>query len=238
MITKTDIDVFFGGLESRLEGAAEYRTKAARLIGSDFSVFRFINYEYQFSKILADILDPMGSHGQGGALLGRFLDLLENRSSVPSASVMSELRERMTSRRVSVRREQVTDGGRLIDIVLSEGDIGIGIENKPWVADQNRQLSDYAKYLSRYFSGGWMLLYVSGAGNPPATQSLSSDERQVLLNGGNYLELSYAADLAEWLSACIHACDADKVRWFLRDFQDFSMTKFKIAQPSGETSDG
>lgn len=238
MITKDYLEVFFSGLETRLQGAAEYRAKSARLIGTDFSIFRFIDYESQFSAILADLLDPTGTHGQGSVFLSKFLDMIGKRAVVSPIGVLAPLRETVTSRRISVRREQPTHNGRFIDIVVGEGDLGLGIENKPWAGDQDGQLRDYATYLSRCYKRGWVLLYISGAGNLPATYSLPSSERTRLLNAGNYLELSYAADLAEWLDACVHACDADKVRWFLRDFQDFAMTKFKSAQSSGERVDG
>jgi len=237
MITIGDLEVLFSGLETRLEGAAEYRAKSASLIGADFSVFRFIDYESRFSSILADLLNPTGSHGQGGIFFSKFLDLIENRSVNSPIGVIPATRERLRSRRISVHREQPTHNGRFVDIVVSGGDIGFGIENKPWAADRIRQLQDYAAYLSSHFRNGWVLLYVSGTGNLPTTQSLPSSERQRLIDEGTYLELSYAADLAEWLDACIHTCDADKVRWFLRDFQDFAMTKFKIAQSSGERAD-
>ena len=164
--------------------------------------------------------------------LSKFLDLIEKRAVVPLKGIIPALRERLKSRRIVVRREQPTYDGRLIDIVVSEGDIGLAIENKLWAKDQDQQLKDYATYLSRRYSRGWMLLYISGEGAPPASHSLPSDMRQNLLNAGEYLELSYAADLVEWLDGCVHMCDADKVRWFLRDLQNFAMTKFKVAQSS------
>lgn len=237
MITRGDLDVFFSGLETRLEGADEYRRKSARLIGTGFSLFRFIDYEVQFSAILADLLDPRGSHGQGPVFLSRLLDLVENRAVIAPIGLIPALRERLTSTRISVRREQFTHNARPIDIVVGEGDLGFGIENKPWAKDQSQQLRDYAAYLAHRYRRGWMLLYISGTGALPAIHALSSDERHRLLNAGTYLELSYAADLAEWLDACVHACDADKVRWFLRDFQGFAMTQFKVAQTDRESVD-
>jgi hypothetical protein len=58
VINEANLDHFFGGLETRLEGAAEYSRHAARLIGSEFSVFRYITGELLLSDILADLLDP------------------------------------------------------------------------------------------------------------------------------------------------------------------------------------
>jgi PD-(D/E)XK nuclease superfamily len=237
MITEGDLDVIFGGLETRLEGAAEYRAKAARLIGSEFTAFRFIDYERRFSDILADLLNPAGSHGQGHTFLLNFLNLIEKRA-LSSIGVIPLMREALASRRIHVRREQPTSNGRFIDILVSAGNLGFGIENKPWAKDQGKQLYDYANHLSRCFETRWALFYLSGSGNLPATHSLTSDERQKLLHSGNYLELTYAGDLAEWLSTCVHACDADKVRWFLRDFRDFAMTKFKFVEQGRENADG
>src|SRR5260370_33985566 len=77
VITEPDLDHFFGGLETRFEGSAEYSRHAARFISSNFSVFRYITGEPLLSDILADLIDPAGTHGQGDSFLFLFLELVE-----------------------------------------------------------------------------------------------------------------------------------------------------------------
>ncbi len=132
MITEPDLDHFFGGLETRFEGSAEYSRHAARFISSNFSVFRYITGEPLLSDILADLIDPAGTHGQGDSFLFLFLELVEKRERGINICVTRILRGRLGSGRpIRVRREDRSLHGRYHDILLSDGDIGLGIENKP-----------------------------------------------------------------------------------------------------------
>jgi hypothetical protein len=236
---ETDLDRFFGGLDTRLQGAAEYRRHAARLIGSEFNVFRYITGELLLSDILADLLDPAGSHGQGSSFLLLFLELLERRRGAKASTVVARgFRRGLDSNSpIRVRREDPSSGGRLIDIVLNQRGFGLGIENKPGLVHQKDQLSHYADELQQRFRNGWALIYLSGDGVKPPAISLSCERRGQLLASGNYLEMNYAGDLAAWLDTCIHACEADKVRWFLRDFRDYAATNFKNQETQDEGRD-
>jgi PD-(D/E)XK nuclease superfamily len=148
------------------------------------------------------------------------------------------LRESLVSkRRLCIRREDPTLHGRSIDIVLYEGDAGLGIENKPGLVHQHEQVSDYAGELKRRFGKGWAMIYLSGDGTSPPEESLRFEERAQLLGSGNYLEINYAADLTEWLYTCTRACDADKVRWFLRDFHDYVAGNFKNQEKQDDGKD-
>ena len=111
--------------------------------------------------------------------------------------------------------------------MLRDDDAGLGIENKPGGVHQNEQVSHYADELARRFPKGWALIYLSGDGTPPPETSLCPEKREQLRKSGNYVELNYAEDLAEWLDTCVHGCEADKVRWFLRDFHDHVVTSLK-----------
>jgi hypothetical protein len=226
VVTEDDIALLLHSLEDKLAVASEYKAHSALFIGADFSIFRFIDYESNLSAILADLLDPSGSHGQGIVFLALFIDMIEK--SLPSSlTAAMALREMRSSKRVLVKRELITGRKRFIDIVVSDGKLGIGIENKPFAKDLTDQLKHYALELSKRYRQ-WILLYLPGrAGTKPEKASISQELRYKYMSSGNYLDLCYAEDLADWTEACIHACEAEKVRWFLRDFRDFSMTRFK-----------
>lgn len=221
-----DVGAFFDGLESRLEGARTYHAKSARLLGTRFNTFYFFQYEKQLSNILADLLKPFGSHGQEGDFLNAFLSIFERDERTKSNNAIRGLRDRIGTGRLWVQPEEFTPGGRPIDIVISCDGFGLGIENKPWAGDQTGQLRAYAEYLSRAYAKGWMLVYISGSGNPPTPDSLPQEMRLEYLQNGNYSEISYSDGLANWLNECVRACDSDKVRWFLRDFRNFAILEF------------
>lgn len=100
---------------------------------SPFSIFS--PDENTLSRVIAELFDPKGSHGQG--LL--FVNSLLRELGYP----------RLGSRdAVRVRREAMTRRKRRIDIVIESRDYVIGIENKPWAGQQANQLVDYFDELS------------------------------------------------------------------------------------------
>lgn len=96
--------------------------------------------EVRLSRIIADLFDPSGSHGQDMLFLNALLQSLK----LPRVGVMDP---------VSVRREMVTKAGRQIDLVIGLPELIIGIENKPWAAQRPAQLSDYLEALKGWSRG-------------------------------------------------------------------------------------
>ena len=126
----------------------QYPALAAKRAGSElfgaprlnaFSLFQ--PNEVQLSRIIADLFDPSGAHGQGLLFLNAMLSELglERVSAIDS---------------VSVRREMVTKDKRQIDLVIGMPNIILGIENKPWAGQQPDQLSDYFEALERWAKRG------------------------------------------------------------------------------------
>jgi len=91
--------------------------------------------ENRISDIFADLLNPKGPHGQGAAFLELFLKQV-------GLSVMAADAE------IAKIREHTTSSGRRIDLFLpfARGP-ALGIENKPFAADQINQVNDYCEYL-------------------------------------------------------------------------------------------
>lgn len=86
--------------------------------------------ENVLSRVLADLFDPRGVHGQGNLYL---------------AALLRELGLPVIGHHevAVVRREVMTSSRRRIDLVIETPDLLIGIENKPWAAQQPGQLADY-----------------------------------------------------------------------------------------------
>lgn len=106
--------------------------------------------ENSISRVLQDLLDPFGAHGQGALFLNELL-LGLNLPAVRSGDA------------VEVRREASTPHGRRIDLVVDTPRVLLGLENKPWAGQQVRQLSDYLDALTGWARGrATALVFLSG----------------------------------------------------------------------------
>jgi PD-(D/E)XK nuclease superfamily len=127
-----------------------------------------------------------------------------------------------------VKREERTQASRRIDITIRLDGFVIGIENKPWAYESENQLHDYWVDLRKRFGKNCMLVYLSGDGSDPATL-----RRRALTNlrsTGQFKTLAYSTDLRQWLEQCHEECEAERVRWFLRDLADYASQKFNLTE--------
>jgi hypothetical protein len=225
-ITELSIGRFFDELSNRLVLLRDYDEQLDRLVAQRFNLIDFLQPdEYRLSELIALLLDPAGLHGQGPAFLRQFLSRL---SAAPAARAFASALS-LCDREVSVALEEPTRQGRRIDLVVSLGhSIGIGIENKPWAGAQLGQLSDYAKQLEAQYST-WLLIYLSDTGDPPPMESLPRERRDDLLAAGTYVEWTYPVEFATWLKECSQVCEAEKLRWLIRDFHRYVVSSFGLA---------
>jgi hypothetical protein len=106
-----------------------------------FSPFAIFNPdENTLSRVVAELFDPSGSHGQGLLFLNNLLAAI----AVPRINRLDVVR---------VRREAMTRAHRRIDIVIETSGYVIGIENKPWAIQQKDQLRDYLEELKSDLRG-------------------------------------------------------------------------------------
>lgn len=205
-----------------LHKAALYseRNKAAkeeaRLRGEAFNVFRVCgvnHYENTHSAILAEWLNPNGSHGQGDVFLSSFLE-----------RVSGDFANEFNSCKASVATEFSTKEGRLDILIHDDEGRAVIIENKIYAADQSAQLKRYDKYARKvYGSQGYRLLYLTLDGSEASEQSGK---------GVDYTPISYSNTIITWLDDCIR-CVCDKP--FLRE----TMIQYKnlIKQLTGQDMD-
>lgn len=190
----------------------EAKKRFADQLAPEFSIFDYFRSdEAALSKCLASLLDPQGSHGQGSLFLKSFCEKL-----CPNATWIRNFEH------CDVVTEKQANGQRRIDIHLTFNEGFIGIENKPWAADQHRQLLDYANHLQESSSGkGWLLLYLCNGS--PSEESLPATERKQFEDSNNFIQCNYH-ELTQWLDDCRDKTKALNVRVFLEDFIKFIRT--------------
>ena len=222
---------FFAGLGPVVNIAKRAQAELDRTAATKFSVFNYFKQaatnrirEIHLSRVFGGLLDPVGAHGQGD----RFLRLL-------LAEVHLEDFLRLCLQKSKVHLEHPTDKGRMIDIALEIPDTRwIGIENKPWAEEGEKQVKHYLEYLQNKDANAWML-YLSGNGSHP--ESLQG------YGNTNYLTVPYRADGSEspsvenWIRRCQEVCEAERVRWFLKDLLEYIQRSFNC-QTTSDTEEG
>lgn len=206
-----NVERFLAGVGTMLATARASRMAVQAELAPDFLMLDFLrNDEYGISKILAGLLDPKGTHGQGHVFLELFLRQFwpEMVLHAPGAKVALE-KLTFSGRRVDLQ----------IDLHSAEG--CLVIESKIRGArDQGGQVGDYLKYL-----GGrgdkHRLLYLSPVqGRLPSINSIDESSRNNAVETGSLVFLG-AAELLEWVNACIAACISLRVRSFLDELRLF-----------------
>jgi len=179
---------------------------------------RFRPFEYfrpgevALSRIIADLLNPEGSHGYADRFLVSFLGCI------------SETRFGDTAKTATVTPNYPTEDGRLIDITVSSDQFILGIENKPWAREGHEQVTDYLRELQRKrTANGYRLLYLSGDGSSPS--SLQPQEIKTLTRENRFQVFRYWKVVSSWLDCCQRErLDDDKggIRAFLGFFHRYA----------------
>lgn len=166
----------------------QYPVLAAKIAGAELfgaprlnAFHLFSPNELRLSRIIEDLFDPNGSHGQDLLFLNALLSTLK----LPRTSIIEP---------ISVRREVVTSTGRQIDLVIEMPRIILGIENKPWAGQQMNQLADYLDTLK-----GW------SRGRTPVLVFLSNKEPETATDEVHVVRLhsNDEPSLNQILSACV-----------------------------------
>ena len=155
--------------------------------GQNFNLFRILGQETRevrtHSAMLAELLNPNGSHGQGPV----FARLFAERLPIEGANLDN----------AGVRTEVTIEPFGRLDIRLLTDDTCLVIENKVQATDGTGQLERYQKYVN---SGPWRnsrVIYLTLHGEEPSEKSLGS------LQLKDVTCFSYDSDIIEWLDDCI-----------------------------------
>lgn len=213
-------------LTPRLQSARKAERERDRHLAPRFNVFRYLREdELGLSRMIADLLDPAGEHGQGTSFLEAMLEALpETRGRFGGLRTKS-------ANPIRVARERCTTTGRFIDITVDiptkAGRFCLAFENKPYASDQDRQVKDYLEYLHKQYKRHFLLVYLPPVHRQPGEASLPRADRAGWQ--GHFRIMPYTgsnASLDDWFATCRKLCDADRVSWFLRDAELFCQQRF------------
>jgi hypothetical protein len=186
-----------------LRERAARRAAEAELHAPEFCVLDYLDTrENGLSRIIANLLDPSGSHGQGVKFLEAFMRWIGLESGwfddIRTAKVFLEL-------------PTAAAGGRgFIDILVKIGRRALAIENKPDAIDQPLQVARYLDDLEHQCRDGHCLVYLSGFGGGPSAASIEPArlDREVKERA---LVLTDYPRLIEWLQLCMECSRAPAV---------------------------
>lgn len=165
--------------------------------GEDFNIFRVMHMEsdevYTHSAIIAELLNPKGSHGCGDTFLKLFLELLPSPFDLPF-----DTQNAKTDVEIVIGEITDKEGGRMDVLVESKGQ-AIIIENKIYAGDRQNQMLRYYNYANnQYGRGNYRLLYLTLFGKSPSDSSKGSLEENE-----DFYCVSYAGEIKQWLLSCL-----------------------------------
>ncbi len=196
------------------------REELDRIAATQFSIFSYFKpVENALSRIFVDLLCPSGSHGQGDGFLRLFLDMLKktDRFSREISSLSNHNLRKCEVHREFKTQEYRENAPGKIDIVLEmPDDLWIGIENKPWANDQDRQIEFYLRDLKNRGIG--RMLYFSNDGRHPTEwPNLDREAQDCCLTVPYRWGNDRIPSVEHWIEECRRKCEAEVVRWFLKD---------------------
>lgn len=207
------------------------REQYGAVLAPDFLVLDYLRTdEMGLSRILADLLDPLGSHHQGDLFLQKFL-----RHVFPSEETSSFWMDSLrNAKNIQVSTEvpcHASGTQRRMDILLTwqnnQGEtFALCIENKPYAGDQIQQLADYLNELKIRKYRHLHLLYLSGDGTDPSENSLPTDHADEYRRHQQLSTQGYS-NLIDWLRSCRMDCRSERVAHFLREIELFIERVFK-----------
>lgn len=175
-------------LLSQISVISQKNAEILEASGGRFNMFRVLgvnHYETTHSAILAELLDPKGSHGLKKDFLEAFVKIAFSNEAFQIFDVED----------AHVYTEYYTADGR-VDILIEDGKgHAIIIENKIYAEDQEEQLKRYNKFAqNKYGDANYRILYLTLDGSEASENSS---------NGVRYEQLSFEKDIISWLDECV-----------------------------------
>ena len=183
---------------------------------STFNLFNLLGIAHlevsTHSAMLADLLNPEGSHGQRHLFLTAFIEYMKEKLSRISGgnSFPAVARDDVISSSWFVDKEKSTEFGNM-DIVVSSPELRflVVIENKIGAGEQQEQIARYALWMEnqREHYEKRVLLYLTPEGI--ASQTCGRYE---------YFKISYRKDINAWLASILPKVKSERVRQSLQQY--------------------
>lgn len=185
------------GLLNQVATINKKNTEILDATGGRFNIFRICgvnHYENTHSSILAEFLNPQGSHSLKNQFLDAFLETIGKSFTLKDFDTTN----------ATVHTEHVTDNGRIDILIKDHKKNAIIIENKIYACDQPKQLIRYNVYAEGEFKDKnkdkeennkkYQIYYLTLFGSEASEQSAGD----VI-----YHTISYAETIIQWLDKCI-----------------------------------
>ena len=175
----------------------------AKETGENYNVFNILGLSTRevrtHSALIADLLNPKGSHGQGLIFLKLFLDQIKSKINFPIDKGKLKNAQTEVEKYIGLKNKDNTEGGN-IDIIIEVEKNAIIIENKIYAEDQKNQLLRYYNYGKMRFNNDFLLLYLTLDGHEPSNFSLGIKENKK--SQIKYVNITYKEDIKSWLEKC------------------------------------
>jgi hypothetical protein len=214
-----NIVAYFSGLSATIKSVKEVQKLYNHQLAFNFNSLNFLRPgENKYSEILAFFLNPKEVHGQGNIFLKLFLKNVGLEDKVSDIDFVT----------VDCKCEHVIDDQRRIDILIRFGHnkFVIAIENKVWAIDQDKQLKDYNTYLNREFAENYCLLYLTPYIKNPSIESIETHSFKELQEKGLFKLIGYKKHIIVCVHNWVLHCQAERVRVFLLDFEQYLKKEF------------
>lgn len=170
--------------------------------GDMFNIFEILKAEHYevttHSAILAELLNPKGSHGCNLIFLKPFLEVLGLKELFHDLNKVSVDVERSIG---ALDYENKEYGGRIDLIIHEKNEAAIIIENKIYADDQDKQLYRYCRYAQdTYKNKNFIILYLTLDGKEPPQKSIEGKDASIQVKP--YC-ISYQYHIKKWIENCI-----------------------------------
>ncbi len=206
-----DFKQAFHNLRPQIQTMLEETAEQNRLHASSFNVFRVLHLEAREDEVhtpfIADLLNPLGAHGQKHLFLRAFIDaMLESHSSFP-------LPEEDIENHTWFVEPQKYIGQGTLDIVVSCLSLSylIAIENKIYAGEQEDQLARYVGWMqdNRQWYNRQALIYLTSTGEASETADPTT-----------YYTASYRGQIAGMLKTALPGISAPHLRETILQYLD------------------
>ena len=167
--------------------------------GDMFNIFEILKAEHYevstHSAILAELLNPKGSHGCTDLFLKSFLEVLDQKEFFQNlCDVTIEVENSIGA--LDNNKEY---GGRIDLIIHEKLNSAIIIENKIYADDQDKQLYRYCRYAQSTYKKS-IVLYLTLDGKTPSEKTTKGDDTKIKVNPQS---ISYQYHIKRWIENCI-----------------------------------
>lgn len=185
------------GFYEQLRRLKDHYDKLENEQGSYFNIFKLLNLSTKeavlHTPLIADLLNPRGSHRQGCVFLQKFIEIINAELKKNDIEIDYQNVCVYSEKYIGKISEDKERGG-VIDILITDGINAIALENKIYAPDQEKQLVRYHNYLK----ANQTLLYLNLYGT--SASEISTGKK--LKDGRDYHIISYKKHILCWLGEC------------------------------------